>query len=415
MKALSRGFLGRAFFITIADAAQKGSTAILSLILARFLGPSEFGVFAAVTAASGVIMLSTSIGFEQEMVRRSARSPLSEMLSLTHVLVAITVGVAIVTFGVYRGLVSGSVVPIALLLIAFSVDAVCRFHLPYRYAGIILGETHVGAVIHSVATVVLVSLTLLVLWIARSVAMVLWVQLGVAILTLAAWELWRRSKHIGHALPAGGLSEAKGFVQGALSFAFTNILWVLYFNIGVVMMTSLRSSGDVGVFSAVYRMVAMTFIFAYAVTSAYGPSLFKAAHEEPARHRPLAVKMMLTLVGVGAVVSLGLAFCSPFIINLVMGPAFLAGVEAAQWLSIAAFLRALNFGFSEILTTGGRHPWRIGLEGGLLAVYVGLNWLWIPIYGPVGGARAAVAAEAAMTVAGFALWWAMSRRQVSGR
>jgi hypothetical protein len=45
-----------------------------------------------------------------------------------------------------------------------------------------------------------------------------------------------------------------------------------------------------------------------------------------------------------------------------------------------------------------------------VAVYVLLNYLWIPANGPMGAARAALAAEAAMTTAGFVLWALLERR-----
>lgn len=417
MRRFFKSHLGRAFFVSIGDVALKGSTAILSLILARFLGPTDYGVFAAVTATSGVIMLCTNIGFEQEMVRRSPTRPVGELLTLTQGWVATAVVASLCVLAVYRGFASASsAIPASLLLLAVGADVAGRFQLPYRYASIVLKETHVGAVINSVGTASLIGLTLLVLWIARSVPTVLTVQILVALAVVAAWEIWRARRKIPHVAPTGGLAEARSFFQGALSFAFTNILWVLYFNVGIVMMTWLRPKDDVGVFSAVYRLVAMSFVLAFAITSVYSPSLFKVAHEEPENHGRLSRKMMLALAAAGLAVGGTLAAAAPVVIRIAVGPAFESGVGTARWLAAAAFLRSLNFGFSEILTTGGRHPWRIGLEGVLVAVYIALNYLWIPQYGPVGGARAALVAEAVMTTGGLVLWALLEHRlKMSGR
>ena len=404
---MTRAFAGRAFWLMVADAGTKGAGAILALLLARLFGPADFGLYAAATAITGLFVMLSYIGFEQEMIRRSAVAPLGESLYLTLLCAAGMAAVAAAALALQQSFWPTRLLPAGLVALAFFAQLAGRFHLSYRYAGIVLGETRPAAAIQSASMAALVLLTLGALAVRRTVGTALGVQLAVAAATIVAWEIWRRGRGI--ACVRAAARTTRTFFARSMSFALTNAMWVLYFNIATAMMAWMSAASDVGVYSAVYRLAAMTFVASSAVTSSYSPALFAAAHEGPERHRALSGAMMRTVALVSAGAAIGLAVLARPIILLVMGQAYLVGVPVARVLAAAAFFRGLNFGFSEKLTTAGRHPWRVGLEAGLLVTNVALAAALIPKMGPMGGAIAALAAEMGMTAGGVALSGAKAR------
>lgn len=399
-----RRFLGSAFFLMVADVAQKGTTAILALILARFLGPAEFGTFATATAIAALFLMITN-GFELEMVRRSTSAPLGQSLSLTMVSAGLMIVVAALALCLQQWLLPNRMAPAMLTFLAAGGYAVFRFSLPFRYVSVILGETHVSAIIQSVATVALLGGTLAVMAFKPTVEAALVVQVAAGFFTFSIWEVWRRRRGLRYAPVTTGMTRT--FFRHAVSFMFANLLWAVYFNVDVVLMSWLRGTEDVGIYSAMFRLTAMTFLAGSALTGACAPALFAAASDSAAHHRRLAWGMMRSLLGVGAAVGAVLALGAVPLTVVAMGSPYLAGVPALRVLALAAFLRIVNFGLTETLTTGGRQSWRVSLEGGLVVANIGLNLLWIPRLGLMGAAWAAVASELVMTVAGLLLWRAM--------
>ena len=87
-----------------------------------------------------------------------------------------------------------------------------------------------------------------------------------------------------------------------------------------------------------------------------------------------------------------------------MGAAYVEAAPLARVLGVAAFFRTINFGWSQALTTSGRHSTRIAVEGALLVLNVVLNLLLIPAWGAIGSAIATLGAELMLTGAGWLLW-----------
>lgn len=397
-------FVRRAFFLTVADGAAKGATGILALILARFLGPADYGVFAAVTSLATLFIMVTNVGFEQEFLRRSAHEDVGQTLGLTFISIAITEVIAAAFVAGYIAVVRPAAPLPQLLVMAFAIYALARFHLPFRFLCLHLHRTEVPAAIQTLSTVILVAGTAAVLALHPSVEAVLALQIVVAALTLLAWELWRRGAGITAPVRTATPGVIGRFIQTSLPFGLTNLLWIAYFNLDVVILASLRTSEEVGVYSAVYRLIAMSYILGSAFSNSFTPSLFFAARTDARLHRSISMKMMRGLLAGGIVVTVAFFVGAPHLLRWTMGEAYSSGIRVAQLLSVAIVFRMVNFGLSEILTTSGRHGKRIAVEASVLAINVICNLLLVPRWGGEGAALATLAAEAAMTAAGLLLW-----------
>ena len=396
--------LKNAAFLTVADAAQKGATGLLAILLARFLGPQEYGLLAGVLAFTALFMMLTDLGFEQELVRRSRHADPGELLTLTFGSIFVTLLPAVLGVAIAVQLFPSLGWPVSLVALAIGVHTVNRLALPFRYLCLALGRTHVPAILQTVATAALVAGTLAVLALEGQVATILSAHIAIGAATLVAWEVWRRSSGVALSAPSAApwLSDVGRYIRQSLPFALTNLLWAAYFNVDVIILSVLRSDAEVGEYSGVYRLVAMTFILGSSISSSFTPALFAAAGT--AKHAETTRRLMHLLVPMGAFVALVFVLFAPWFLSLTMGAAYVEAAPLARVLGVAAFFRMINFGWSAALTTAGRHNARIAVESALLGMNVVLNLLLIPVWGAMGSAAAMLGAELMLTGAGWFLW-----------
>ena len=393
-----------AALLSIADMAQKGSTGILALVIAHSYGPAVYGDYAAATSACGLFMMVTWLGFEQELTRRGGldRSTLPRSLALSLAEVGITDAVALIALlgFLWAGVYSGQTTLLALLIGAALV--VSRFQLVFRHVCLVLQESTTTALIQGVSTTLIVVTTLALVALGRSIVSVAAAQLIVAAIVTSLWLIWMRRRLT---LPRMAITRRDliGFLKGSLPFASTNLVWVAYFNFDTFLLSLYRPDSEVGVYAAVYRIIALNYVFGYAIANTFTPVLFERQRSKEQFEQAVA-HLMRTMTAVAVPVAAGLFFLAAVMVPVVLGRDYGSGVLIARILSVAVFFRLLNFGLCEMLTAGGRQPTRIWMEGGMLGANVLFNCLLIPLYGAIGAAIATVGAELLLFAAGLAMW-----------
>jgi len=216
-------------------------------------------------------------------------------------------------------------------------------------------------------------------------------QLFIASLILFVWFCWIKVKNI--RLVALNYEEVLGYFKGSLPFAASNLIWIAYFNFDAFMLSLLRTEADVGVYAAIYRIIAISYIIGYATTNTFTPLLFKQFYMTDNSSDGLAKKMITLMLILSVLIGGGLFVLAPWVVNGIIGNQYSDGIVIMKILAISAFFRLLNFGFSELLTTSGKQSYRVRLELLLLATNIGLNAVLIPLYGGVGAAIATLTAE----------------------
>jgi O-antigen/teichoic acid export membrane protein len=159
------------------------------------------------------------------------------------------------------------------------------------------------------------------------------------------------------------------------------------------LLSLMRSADEVGVYAAVYRIVAINYVIGYALANTFTPALFDRFARDRKDYVRTARQLSVTMSVAGILTAGALFLLASVLLLLVFGPAYAAGVPIAQLLSMAVLFRMVNFGLSEILTTSDQQNRRVLLEGGMLAINGALNWILIPSFGAMGAAAATAAAE----------------------
>ena len=384
-----------ATLLVVADAATKGSMGILALMIARFFGPQLYGQYATASAVCGIFLMITGIGgFEQEFTRRGSidRGTLTKGLSLNLQLLLLTSFVATIALIIYLALSPYSIELVGITLLLWIALTINRFHLPFRHLGLILGQPGIVAIVQGIGLFFLLTVILSLLLNNASLKSVVIAQIGVAVGITVVWFYWMRSRKL--TLMPSNFAEMKVFFKHSLPFAASNLLWVGYFNFDAFMLSYLRTEAEVGIYSAVYRIIAISYIIGYAVSNTFTPLLFKQFHASVDNSDGLGKVLLRIMAFLSIFMGAGLYFLAPWFVMSILGMEYAEGIVIMEILSFSVFFRLLNFGLSELLTTSGRQTLRIKLELSLLLVNIIFNAVLIPYYGGVGAAIATLGAEA---------------------
>ena len=405
------GLLKNAAFLTVADAATKGATGLLALLIARYLGPALFGQYAIASAVGGLFIMATAIGFEQELTRRGGidRDAIPAALRLNFTALLLSSGIATAALALFLAIGPYSRFVVFLTLLLWVALVLGRFHFSFRYLSLLRQRAGVAAVIQSGSTALLLAATVVALARGDGLVTIVGIQVVVAIATLAAWVWW---------LPAGGLGTApvtlpslRGFVRRSLPYGISNLIWIAYFNFDAFMLSLMRSESEVGLYAGVFRIVAIAYIVGFAVSNSITPELFRSYSADRSRYGRLARRLVGGLFAISVVVAGSLFLLAEPLVTLVIGPEYAHGVLVMQILSAAAFFRLLNFGLSDLLTTSDRQTRRVRLESLLLTANIVMNLVLIPRFGAEGAALATLAAEAVLLLG--VLWSCLRARLLS--
>ncbi len=399
-----RKTIKNATFMVIADFATKGAMGVIAILIARFLGPHLYGQYTTATAVCSIFLMLTGLGFEQEFTRRGSidSEQANSGLSLCFFTIAWSSLVAFVLLVAFLSISPYSSEIIIITLLLWVALVINRLHYPFRYLGLILRKPEDVAVIQVVGLLLLVSVILYLLVNNATIHSIIYAQIIVSAAILVVWFFWMKLRNI--KFVALGYSDFQLFFKNSLPFAASNIIWVAYFNFDAFILSLLRTEAEVGIYGAVFKIIAMAYIIGYSVSNTFTPLLFKSFHlNDEAQQSALAIRLVGAMLLISVFMS-GLFFIlSPWLLTTVIGDEFADGVVIMQILSVSIFFRLLNFAFAELLTTSGRQMERVRLEWLLLVANIIMNFALIPYYGGVGAAIATLVAEAVLLFSIFKL------------
>ncbi|OGY30905.1 MAG: hypothetical protein A3C02_03295 [Candidatus Andersenbacteria bacterium RIFCSPHIGHO2_02_FULL_45_11] len=178
------------------------------------------------------------------------------------------------------------------------------------------------------------------------------------------------------------------------------ILNVIYFRIDTVLLSWLRTSEEVGLYSLAYKVVENGLFFPAMIGGLLLPAISSAlARAQGARVEQLITQgLTLSLSGAGIIVAVLTVF-SKEIVVLLAGDTFIASEILLRILAIALGTMFLGniFGFSLIAL--GKQKFLALLYAALMVGNVALNLVLIPQFGASAAAWVTVATEVAATVA----------------
>jgi O-antigen/teichoic acid export membrane protein len=400
-----RSLVAGAAWMTLANGARLFFQAVYFIVLARTLGPSEYGRFAAGLALVSVLAPFAAMGMGNVMVMHVARGsrPFAEQWG--RVLVAIPAfGCFLSVVVVALGHVVVPVVPVFLLAILciaeLGLSRLCdsavqafQAHEQARTMALLtVLPTASRAVAAVAAGLVLGQLTA-----------VTWSELYLVATAIAALPAYV-AVHIRFGPPRLRTPSLEDVSDG-IAFSAAQSSASIYTDIDKALLARMASLADTGAYAAAYRATAFAFVPILSIFNAAYAHFFRAGKSGIRGAREFAQVLAVPLSAYGLLAATALILFAP-LLSRILGPGFAESESAVRWLAMLPLLQGFAYLAGDVLTGGsmqGRRTIAQILTAGLNVILcVGL----IPLLGWRG---AAVATLASLLLLAVALWGLIPR------
>lgn len=373
------------------------------IIMARCLGPGQYGGFIAATALTAVISPFVGLGYGFLLIKNVARDRnlFSEYWGN----------------GLMMTLVSGSV-------LTFLAMALCRLVLPRSIPMLVI-------TLISVSDLIFVKFLDMGAWAFQSVERLsgnaqlnvlvsLTRLIGIASLALAvshpgvkAWSAVYLAGSILAALiavawvtsslgkPKLALHRIRG--EGAEGFYFSVSLSAqsIYNDIDKTMVARLATLEAAGVYAAAYRLIDVAFIPVRALLSAAYPSFFRNGKDGLGSTLRYSRWLLIRIIPYSLFTFMALLLGAP-LVPRILGHQYADVTEALRWLALLPLLKTLHYFIADALTGAGHQGTRTLIQIGVAVFNILINLWLIPAYGWRGAAWLSIASDGLLALS---LWF----------
>lgn len=387
--------LGRgATLLVLSRVAIFLGTAASSLVVARVLGPREFGVVASATAITGLLVVAGSFGLDQLYLMGSLDGQTIQVrfTQATMITAAITTAGALA----WPSVTTATRVCVLLIGLATAIDYLklpwllepqkdLNFGLRARRE-VMLRLGVAGAAVAGVA-------------VSQSP-----VTVGAAMLAASALLVWpaRGWPRLDRHLPLASLPE---LMRRGLPFAMSGAFYTLYFQVDMALLASLGSTEGVAQYRAAYNFMAAAVILAVALNNeVMRPRLYRAM-ESPKEFAALLRSSLVLTLAAGVGCTAVLVVLGPTLVRAFYGDAYEPARSLVRLIGWAVVPHFFNSWAGNALVARRHVRPVVTLQAFLVAVNVAGNLVLIPSHGARGAALMTVATET--TGAGlyaYALW-----------
>jgi O-antigen/teichoic acid export membrane protein len=388
------------------DVAGKGAFFLLTVLAARRLSQSGFGIFSLGTTSGWMAAVAADFGIQLHLARAVARRP-DEAARLLRSWLRVRL---------WTSFIALSAVSVGLLVTGVggsSTLAIFLFVLVYIVSGLIelLHHFYRGLSRSDVES-----------------TLTLWQRFGTLgcaaialawrpdVTTLAAAMLLPVADTLGYSLsraarlaPEQGRSLRSSAVRSEMRrdvvpIGIGIVLSALYFRIDVFLIEIWRGTGPVALYNAVFRLVEALRLFPAAVLAVALPALCRTTSTRPL----LLISAALTLFS--AIVALVCWLAAGRLVPLVYGAQYADAVPAFRILVVSFPLMSLNYALTHQLIAWNGHRAYAAVCAAALVFNVALNSRLIPALSIAGAAWSTLSTEALLTVGCVAALWTGSVR-----
>ncbi|MCU1315416.1 MAG: hypothetical protein JWN63_738 [Candidatus Acidoferrum typicum] len=363
------------------------------IVMARSLGPQQYGAFVAVTALVAVAAPFVGIGTDRLLIKNVAmdRSSVSECFGNG---IVMTLASGMISAGLIlalsRHVLPGSIPLTVVVMISFS-DLIC-----YRLVALVAGAFQAFELMAQSAKLnVLVTgmrflgIGALALTHHSSAASWAFVYAGTTIVAMIVAFISVRKIVHGFAYSPAKIRE--GMAEG-FAFATGQASQSVYNDIDKTMLARLSTPNANGIYAAAYRLIEVAFIPVGSLLYAAYPGFFR--HGERNIHGTFryAKGLMLKPVVFSTAACFGLLIGAP-IVPKILGPSYASTVEAVRWLACLPLLKSIHYFLADSLTGAGYQGWRMLIQLIVAGFNVVVNLWIIRAYSWRGAAWSSIASD----------------------
>ena len=358
------------------------ATIFVTIYVARYLGPEQFGVLSYILAITAIVKALTRLGMDGVLVRDLIKYPdqTRAYMGTAFGLMIIASLIGIVSIGLFSYLLESDeqvklyifIIATSLIFQAFSViDFNFQSKLMSKYSAI------AKSISFGISSIVKVYLVLTNAEFILIVASYVFDAFLMTVMLITA-HIYKKQQHFtfnfDYSLISPLLKSAWPLVVSAASA-------ILYMRIDQVMIGNMLDTSQLGLYSAASKVFEGWIMLSYIVSVSLLPAIAKLKTKSADTYEQSLIFLFRVLVGLGIVFAITTIFCSEFLIVSIFGLQFIEAEGSLIILMLASPFIALR-------TLSVRYMIVEGYENKIAArtlftlfVNIILNWILIPIYG----------------------------------
>jgi O-antigen/teichoic acid export membrane protein len=368
------------------------------VLLARLLGVTEFGRVAAANALIAITIPLAGLGYGNVMLMRVSRDRSrlrfdlgNSQLAIAVIGGALVVAVTLVARGIY-----GEGAQIALI----GTMAICE--LIFVRSLVVLGQLYqaldrveMTSMLNTATALCRVGGVVLMMLAGRHDALT-WALTSCSlmfILVLLAQATTARA--VG--LPLLDLRRLWTDRSDALHFSLGTSAKALYTDLDKVVLARTAMAGELGAYTAAYRLVAMSFLPVRSLLDASASHFYRQGAESLAASYAFSLRLLKVALPYGAVVAVAIlagAELAPY----VLGASFESSVPMLRSLALLPIIQSIHYAFSDALTAAGLQRLRTRLQWTVALVYAVLAVVLVPRFGWHGAVGVCLGCELLLAV-----------------
>ncbi len=373
-----------------------GGSLILGIIVARYLGPEQYGLMNYVISYAFLFQTLACFGLDSIEVREEAagKVPFTTIIG-TAFWIKVVLGAVCIVLSIVTAFVMGedsyTVALIAMYscYIVFNSFVVIRnyFTSLVQNKYIVLSEifrTFVGIAIKLTLWALDCSLTWFVAAFAFDYVLLAGGYISSYRHKIGSMRYWHFS-----------MSYAKYMMKESFPLLLTNAAVIIYQRIDQVMIGNMVSKTDVGFFSVAAKFVEVMIFIPATIAHTISPVLVQLLDKSREAYTVKAQQYLNITVWTCILCSIGVSVISYWIVLYTFGTEYLPAAAILQVLSFKMVSVALSNGGGIMVIVERLQKWVFFRDVLGCIVCVGLNWWLLPKYGAIAAAFVAIAANLA--------------------
>jgi O-antigen/teichoic acid export membrane protein len=354
-------------------------------LLARYLGPSQFGLFTTAIAYSTIAALATDFGFAMKALRDVGAEPdraaelISPIIRAKAWLTIATSILAIVAISVLRFPLTEKAAVAAIYFATILMSYGDLMLITFRGIGLFARETRIVIVTAIIHGVIMVSAILLGANLAMIALAYLTSRFIYAVFAIVAV---RRQIKLSLSLRTSP-SAIRQMLQSAAPFAVDTALTVVYGQFDAVMVSSLVGLRAAGVYMAGARLVTGVLPLTSVLAGVQIPAISRGHASRDPHHSRRLLRGSAEFACVGVIVSVAMLVAGPLLVKHVYGPAYLAVDRLWPGFAFFTLARFVAAGFGAHLVAVDKIRGRIAGTAITVLATVALSYVLLPRLGVI--------------------------------
>lgn len=372
------------------------SSLVVGIIVARFLGPEQYGLMNYVVSYVFLFQTLSVFGLDNIEIREEAKGTYDyNNIIGTSFGIRLITGVICIVLCIVTSYFMDADIYVTALVAIYSVSIILNSFIVARNYFYALVQNQRVVQTEIVRTLICICIKLFLLYIEASLTwFVVALMLDVLIVGVGYCAVY--SKEIGSIFDwEFDRSYVPYLLKESFPLMLTSAAVIVYQRIDQVMIGQMIDKESVGYFSVASRFVEILIYIPMILSQTISPVLTRALKESGVEYEKKSQQFMNLSIWCSLAAAITMSLCAYWIIYLLFGEAYLPAVAILQLMSFKAVSVALSNTAGAMLVIEGLQKYAIFRDAFGCVVCVLLNYLLLPTYGVIAAAFVAIASNLA--------------------